>query len=78
MIASTSTGDGYWCVKPDGAVYAFGDANYYGGANAPDLTQPGVEIVGIAGVGRDGYRLLASDGSVFCFGSAHFYGRPDR
>jgi hypothetical protein len=79
MIASTSTGNGYWTVaENDGAVYAFGDAQFLGGANAPDVTQPGVTIVGIEGHGTDGYWLLASDGSVFAFGSAGFYGRPDR
>jgi hypothetical protein len=77
MIASTD-GDGYWTTTSDGAVYAFGDAQFHGGANAPDVTQPGVEIIGIAGRRKDGYWLYASDGSVFAFGSAGFYGRPDR
>jgi hypothetical protein len=77
MIASTD-GDGYWTVTGDGAVYAFGDAQYHGGANEPDYTQPGVTIIGIAGRRKDGYWLHASDGSVFAFGSAGFYGRPDR
>ena len=38
MIASTETGEGYWMAKPDGAVYAFGDAEFHGGANDPDGT----------------------------------------
>jgi N-acetylmuramoyl-L-alanine amidase len=85
MIASTTTGRGYWCVKPDGAVYSFGDAQHKGGANDPDAGGPGTphlspghEIVGIAGVGVDGYRLLADDGAIYCYGSASFEGRPDR
>jgi hypothetical protein len=78
MIAKTDTQNGYWTTTSDGAVYAFGDAIYEGGANTPDLTQPGVEIIGIEGHGRDGYWLLASDGSIFAFGSAPFLGRPDR
>jgi hypothetical protein len=78
MIAATSTGNGYWTTTSDGAIGAFGDAQYAEGAFSPDLTQPGVEVVGIEGHGTDGYWLLASDGSVFAFGSAEFYGRPDR
>ena len=76
MIAETSTGKGYWTVTTDGAVSAFGDAQYKGGGFAPDVVTG--EIVGIAGKGTDGYWLLASDGGVLTFGSAQFYGRPDR
>lgn len=81
MIASTSTGQGYWTTtEKDGAVYAFGDAKYCGGANDPgaDQIQPGQSVVGIAGCGTDGYWLLISDGSVFAYGSAPYKGRADR
>jgi N-acetylmuramoyl-L-alanine amidase len=85
MIASTASGRGYWIVKPDGAVYAFGDAQHKGSANDPDAGGPGAphlspghEIVGIAGVGNDGYRLVSDDGGVYCYGSASFEGKPDR
>ena len=81
MIANTESGEGYWLAKPDGAVYAFGDAAFRGSANVdedgPDLLG-GTEIVGIAGVGNDGYRLAGSDGAVYCYGSADYYGRADR
>jgi hypothetical protein len=76
MIASTTSGDGYWTVEPDGAVYAFGDAQYHGGANSPDVVS--TVIIGIAGRSNDGYWLLDDDGSVYAFGSAGFYGRGDR
>jgi hypothetical protein len=76
MIASTSTGLGYWTVTRDGAVGAHGDAQYAGGGFAPDVVTG--EIVGIAGKGNDGYWLYASDGGVLAFGSADFYGRSDR
>jgi hypothetical protein len=76
MIASTSTGEGYWTVTHDGAVNAFGDAEYKGGAYDPDILTG--EVVGIAGRGVDGYWLYASDGGVFAFGSAEMKGRPDR
>lgn len=33
---ATSTGNGYWLVTADGAVYAFGDARYWGRIEAPD------------------------------------------
>jgi hypothetical protein len=76
MIASTSTGRGYWTATYDGAVSAFGDAAYKG--NVYEQLAPGTSIVGIAGTGTDGYWLLGSDGGIFTFGSAGYYGRPDR
>jgi hypothetical protein len=78
MIANTASGNGYWIVKPDGAVYAFGDAQYKGAPNNPPIVPAGHEIVGIAGKGNDGYRIVASDGATFCYGSAGYAGRPDR
>jgi hypothetical protein len=85
MIASTDTGRGYWTTTGDGAVYAFGDAQFRGSSFDVDPNTPGAqrvevqgEVVGIAGVGRSGYWLLASDGGIFAFGDAQFYGRPDR
>jgi hypothetical protein len=84
MIASTD-GQGYWTVTRDGAIGAFGDAEYHGGAfdldeSAPGRQPmaPGTHVVGIAGHGRSGYWLHASDGAVFAFGSAQYAGRPDR
>jgi hypothetical protein len=76
MIASTSTGNGYWTVTHDGAVNAFGDAQYKGGGFDPDIFTG--EVVGIAGRGVDGYWVHTSDGGVHAFGSAKYYGRPDR
>jgi hypothetical protein len=34
-IESTPTGEGYWIVTADGAVFAFGDARYHGRVAAP-------------------------------------------
>jgi predicted chitinase len=78
MIAATPSGDGYYTVTPDGALYAFGDAVFKGGPNSPKVLQPGVEIIGIAVAHKDGYWLYGSDGSIFAYGSAQFHGRPDR
>jgi hypothetical protein len=75
MIASTSTGKGYWTTTSDGALYAFGDAQGLGGVYPEKING---EIIGIAGKGTDGVWLLASDGGIFAFGSADFHGRPDR
>jgi len=72
MIADCN--GGYWTCTGDGAVYAFGSAQYRGNA----LGKVTGEIVGIAGEpDGTGYRLLASDGGVFCFNTP-FLGRPDR
>jgi len=43
-IAATPTGNGYWEVGSDGAVYPFGDAQSYGSMAGKHLNAP---IVGI-------------------------------
>lgn len=71
--APTPSGEGYWECDSDGAVFAFGDAVYHGGANSPDVSE--FVIVGIAAHPREqGYWLTASDGGVFGFGAAKFHG----
>jgi hypothetical protein len=77
MIASTSSGQGYWTVTTDGAVYAFGDAQYHGGTNTGALPA-GRKIVGIAGRSNDGYWLLSDGGDLYAYGSAPYRGKPDR
>jgi hypothetical protein len=85
MFTSTDTGQGYWTATEDGAVYAFGDAEYRGSpyddrdsAGSADRIQPGQSVLSIEGHGTDGYWLFITDGSVFAYGSAPFKGRPDR
>jgi hypothetical protein len=77
MISTTPGGGGYFTVTRDGAVGAFGDAVYKGGANTGHLPA-GRKIVGITASAKDGYRLLSDGGDVFCYGSAQFFGKPDR
>lgn len=84
MIASTPGGKGYWTTtRNDGAVYAFGDAQFHGGVNTAgpggkSALPAGRTIVGIAGDGNSGYWILSSGGDVYAFGSARFMGKPDR
>ncbi len=82
-IETTSSGDGYWVVSTDGAVFAFGDANYYGGPNTF-----GALSSQIAGICRspdkdddgddDGYWVIDESGGVFSYptggSGARFYG----
>ena len=71
-IASTSSGDGYWQVTANGAVFGNGDAKYFGGMPAGSLASP---IVGVAATKTNGgYWLLGRDGGVFSFGDAKFHG----
>jgi hypothetical protein len=71
-MAAAPDGKGYWEVRSDGGVFAFGDAKFYGSAGAIHLAKP---IIGMTATssGR-GYWLLASDGGVFAFGDAKFFG----
>ncbi len=61
---------GYYLVANDGAVYAFGDAAYYGGETDP--ASPIVSI--IVSPGDTGYWLVASNGAVEPFGHVAGYG----
>ena len=71
LIPSRS-GLGYWQVASDGAVYGFGDAKYFGGANSLRLRQP---IVGGARhPAGAGYWLVGADGGVFAYGDSRFFG----
>jgi hypothetical protein len=77
MIASTPGGKGYFTATRDGAVYAFGDAQFKGGANTGHLPK-GRKIVGITAADKDGYWMLSDGGDVYAYGTAQFYGKPDR
>ena len=44
-IAPTPSGDGYWVVGSNGAVYNFGGSHYYGGLDSAVLNKA---IVGLA------------------------------
>ena len=69
-VAPDASGRGYWIVTQSGAVYAFGDAQYYGG--------PGQKPVPVTAAVRTpsgkGYWILFSDGVVFRYGDAVSYG----
>ena len=64
--------NGYRLVASNGAVYAYGDAAFYGSMGGKPLSAP---IVGTASTpGDGGYWLVGSDGGIFAFGDAAFYG----
>ena len=79
MISSTPSGNGYWIIKTDGAVYAYGDAQFFGGCN-PGGAAPfpaGITALSIeAHPGGQGYWILSSNYSVYAFGAAGYYGHP--
>lgn len=66
--ACTPSGGGYYVVDSVGAVFAYGDAKYRGGANDVKLNAPIVAM----DVTQDngGYVLAASDGGTFAYGNA--------
>ncbi len=70
--ASTPSGEGYWVVKGNGVVEAYGDAEWFGDARGLPLNGP---IQGMAPTGTgNGYWLVAYDGGVFSYGDAEFKG----
>ena len=63
---------GYWVAAPDGGIFSFGEARFYGSTGNIKLNQP---ILGLAATPTgQGYWLVASDGGIFNFGDARFYG----
>ena len=64
-LAAHPSGDGYWVVRSDGTVSAFGVAGHYGNVN---LDSPVVDIA--AAPDGNGYWVLTSDARVRAFGSA--------
>jgi len=71
-LISTKSGLGYWQVASDGAVYSYGDARYFGGANNIRLRQPVVS--GVRHPSGNGYWLVGADGGIFAYGDARFFG----
>ncbi|MGQ0520649.1 MAG: CAP domain-containing protein [Actinomycetota bacterium] len=71
-ITAKPNGSGTWQAASDGAVFAHGDAGYYGSMAGRALAQP---IVGMAATPTGkGYWLVARDGGIFSFGDAKFFG----
>jgi hypothetical protein len=69
---TTPSGKGYWFVGADGGVFAFGDAQNFGGMGGKPLDKPIVNM--FATPTGLGYILIASDGGLFAFGDATFEG----
>lgn len=72
-FAATADGGGWWIVYPDGGVFSYGIAAFYG--SLPGVGVNVDDIVGIDGTpDGKGYWLVASDGGIFTFGDAGFFG----
>ena len=72
-MTALPNGTGYWIVHPDGGVFSFGSAPFFG--SLPGL---GIHVNNIVGIATTpdgkGYWLVGSDGGVFNFGDAGFFG----
>jgi hypothetical protein len=66
-MASTPSGDGYWIARSSGQVYAFGDAQRFGGVRPP-ACDPITAI--ISNPDAQGYRLVTDSGRTTAFGDA--------
>lgn len=86
LIAATPDAKGYICVKPNGAVYAYGDAKYHGGvdnagANGTSALAAGDYPTGVVYAIADaapqgGYWISTSQGHVYAFGGLPYLGAP--
>ncbi len=64
-------GQGYRLMTRDGAIFTFGEAQYYGSAN---IYHPSTPVVATMSTPGHGYWQVTQDGGVFSFGDAQFYG----
>jgi hypothetical protein len=71
-MASTPTGNGYWLVRSNGSVDAFGSAANDGDLSGQSLNAPIVAMAATPDGG--GYWLVSADGGIFTFGDAYYYG----
>jgi hypothetical protein len=71
-FASTPDGGGYWQCGPDGGVFCFGNAGFFGSMGGKPLSHPVVDMA--ATPDGQGYALAAADGGVFAFGNVGFEG----
>jgi hypothetical protein len=71
-MTATADGKGYWEVRSDGGVFAFGDAAFAGSMGGVRLNAPVVGM--IRNPVGSGYWLAAADGGVFAFGGAPYFG----
>ncbi len=63
---------GYWVAGPDGGIFSFGEAQFYGSTGNIKLNRP---IVGMTGTPSGaGYWMVATDGGIFSYGDAAFSG----
>ena len=71
-IMDYQAGHGYWEVRSDGGVFAYGEAPFLGSLGGKVLSAPIVD--GSATSTGKGYRLVGADGAVYCWGDAHYFG----
>ena len=72
QIVLVPGGNGYWLVQPDGGVFAYGGASFFGSMGGQTLNAP---VVGLAATpDGKGYFLVGADGGIFAFGSAVYQG----
>jgi hypothetical protein len=73
QIAQAADGSGYYILAPDGDVYAYGGAPFYGSAQSSYFSgQTAVALI-VDGNGL-GYWIVSSSGNVYAFGGAPYEG----
>jgi hypothetical protein len=75
----------YFCVTPDGAVFAYGGAVYDGGPNTsktasgwngPPNLPPGDTCTGLSVCAADGYLISTAQRNLYAYGTASYSGKP--
>ena len=75
------SGKGYYCLRSDGSVFAYGDAKYSGGVNnaGPGGTSAlpaGDSCTSLSICASGGYWVATAQDNLYAFGGAPFLGKP--
>jgi len=73
-VAAMPSGQGYWELTGSGAIYSYGDANYYGGANGQEYFAGESAVSMAVSANGTGYWILSDTGGIYSYGSAPFEG----
>jgi hypothetical protein len=81
FVAGTPSGKGYYCLRSDGSVFAYGDAKYSGGVNnaGPGGTSAlpaGDSCTSLSICASGGYWVATAQDNLYAFGGAPFLGKP--
>ena len=76
QVVSSQNGSGYYILSPQGGVYAYGGAPFYGSAAGAPYFEGETAAALVVNHFGTGYWILSKSGGVYAYGGAGYYGAP--